>query len=371
MTGASGTPRVLHIHGSLAAGNPQADRSVRLIQAFGARLRHTLVAADGDFGALDGIAKGIALERNMSFPELAGFPSPGRLQRIARGMIDYHLVLTYGRGGIGAALAHTTFSEVHALPPLIHHEDGSDETAAQRRGLRSRWSRRVGLGKAAGLVVPSETMEGVALDDWQQPLGRVKLIPDGVDLRRSSAASGRNAIGRLVKRGGEYWLGCFADGASDEVAPWIEALGSLDTNWHLVIMGNAAVHAGLEAIVTHNALDHRVHFLAPPRDVGSAMALFDMVAVAGGAAPLPLMAVEAMAAGKPVLGLSAAETNAALAPENASLGRSDLDRLATDAELRHAVGEANRARARAERDEAAMVAAYRRLYTSAMGIETI
>ncbi|HEU4820573.1 MAG TPA: glycosyltransferase, partial [Qipengyuania sp.] len=179
-----GAPRVLHVHASFADDLPPARRCARLIDAFGGRWAHTIVSASGDFSAGDGLAKGIKIRRLGNFPALGGLPMPGRLQRIARALQDYDLVLTYGRGAIDAALAHTMFSKVHALPPLIHHEDGSDETPRQRRGMRSKWYRRVGLGKAAGLVVPTETMEHAALIEWQQPLGRVKTIRDGVDLKR-------------------------------------------------------------------------------------------------------------------------------------------------------------------------------------------
>lgn len=372
MSRSPGTPRVLHIHGSLARDNPQAERCVRLIEAFGGRLRHTLVAADGDFGAVENTTKGIAVERRATFPPLGGLPLPGRLQRIAREMVDFHLVLTYGRAGTGAALAHTSFSEVLALPPLIHHEDGSDETRLQRRGFRSRWLRRLGLGKSAGLVVPSETMEAVALVDWQQPLGRVKLIADGVDVTRFARPPASPSIGRLLKREGEYWLGCVVqNGDGADVAPWVDALAALDASWHLVIVGDLRRRDAIEQAVTRHALPHRVHLAGAVHDPATAMALFDMVVIAGGEGPLPLAAVYAMAAGKPVIGLDSAEAESVLAPENAALGRGDLENLAQDAARRHTIGEANRARARAERDEAAMIATYRRLYASAMALATI
>jgi len=46
---------------------------------------------------------------------------------------------------------------------------------------------------------------------------------------------------------------------------------------------------------------------------------------------------------------------------------SALDRFASDAALRRAVGGANAAKALAEYDEAAMIAAYARLYGAAIG----
>ena len=367
-----GIPRVLHIHGSLATGNPQAERCVRLIEAFGGRLRHTMVAVDGDFGALAGLTKGISCERRASFPPLGGLPLPARLQRIAREMVDYHLVLTYGRGGIMAALAHTCFGEVLALPPLIHHEDGSDETPAQRRKLRSKWPRRLGLGKAAGLVVPNETMEAVALVEWQQPLGRVNAIPDGVDLERLAKAQPAKGLGRLLKRKGERWIGCFArhDGGED-LAPLLETLAAIDEHWHFVVVGDGPARERVEAAATHLDLDHRVHVVLVAPDRVEALGLFDILAVPGGNEPLPFSVIEAMAAGLPVVGLAPEEGSSALSADNAALGGNALKQLAGDDYSRRKVGAANREKARAVRGEARMIAAYRRLYASAMKRDTI
>lgn len=373
MSDRPGVPRVLHVLGSLAAGDPQAERCVRLIAAFGGRLRHGLFACDGNLGALASVPKGIAVERRADFPALGGLPLPGRLQRMARAMADYHLVLTYGRAGVAAALAHTLFGEVHALPPLVHHEDGSDETAAQRRGLRSTWLRRVGLGRAAGLVVPSETMEAAALEQWHQPLGRVKPIPDGVDLQRFAGKAKPDAIPRLLKRPGEHWIGCFTRfGSGEDPGGVIGLLPKIEEAWHLVLVGDGPGRNQAEAAATRLALDHRVHFVRELPNRAAAMALFDMLAVPPGRTePVPLTVVEAMAAGKPVAGLDPTEASAVLTPDNAASGNGDLLRLAADEYLRATLGEANRERARAERGDAVMTAAYRRVYASAMGRETI
>ena len=382
MSGKPGaSPRVLHIHGSLAAGNPLAERCARLIEGFGGRLRHTLVSGDGEWGALGGIAKGISVERREDFPKLSGLPAPGRLQKIARAMTDFHLVLTYGRGAIDAALARTMFSEVHVLPPLIHHEDGSDESAKQRSGLRSQWSRRIGLGKTAGLVVPTELMEGVALVDWQQPLGRVKLIRDGVDLEALGDKRRGDAIPRLLKRPGERWIGCQVrfDG-SETLTPLLAALSDIDRQWHLVLLGDGPDKDAVAAKVTELGLDDRVHFVSHLPDRATLTRLSDIVALAGGGDPLPQAALEAMVAGKPVTGLDPGEVAASLAADNGQFlvapGDSKglhvvLERLAGDDFLRQRTGQANRERAEAERGAKSMIDAYRRLYASAMGRETI
>lgn len=372
-----GAPRVLHIHGSFAADQPQALRCARLIDAFGGRLSHSVVSASGDFNAGQRLAKGIKLQRLSSFPRLAGLPLPGRLQQIARAMQDFDLVLTYGRGAVDAALAHTMFSKVHALPPLIHHEDGSDETARQRRGWRSKWYRRIGLGKAAGLVVPTETMEHAALVEWQQPLGRVKTIRDGVDLKRLSRPAAPDAIARLLKRPGEHWVGCLAPFCGGtETAALVQAMERLAPEWHLIIVGAGPEAEPISDEVAKRGLDHRVHFAPAGTDHAAALALFDIVAVLEGSEPLPLGVIEAMAAARPLVAFGKGEAAQALSADNAELIATEapsgvLQRLAGDGYLRKTIGEANREKAQAERDDAAMIAAYRRLYSSAIGRDAI
>jgi L-malate glycosyltransferase len=383
MSARSGAPRILHIFGSSAVNSPPAQRATRLIEAFGGRLAHTVVAADDDFSAMDGLTRGIRLQRLASFPPLGGLPLPGRLQRVARALQDYDLVLTYGRGAMDAALAHTMFSQVHALPPLIHHEDGSDETARQRKGWRSRWSRRVGLGKAAGLVVPTETMEHAALVDWQQPIGRVKRIADGVDLDALRKSPKGDAIPRLIKRPGEIWLGCQThfDG-SDAPQDLLEALHSLDDSCHLVVVGNGPKSAAFQSQVTALALDHRVHVVPQLRDPDTLVRLADVVVLSGGCEPLPLLAIAAMAAAKPLAGFDTptGEVATCVAGENAGLIARPgdipatiavLSRLTSEPHLRQKIGHANRAKAEAAGSDATMIAAYRRLYASALGVDEI
>lgn len=371
-------PRVLQIFGSLSASDPQARRAVRLANAFGPRLRHTFISSEDDRGALHGLDRKVQIEVANAFPQISGLPTPGRLQAIARSMVDYNLVLTHGRAGTMAALAHTTFSDLHALPPLIHHEDGSDETTKDRKGLRSKWSRRVGLGKAVGLVVPTDYMEAVALVDWQQPLGRVKLIRDGVAPGTAKATARSKGLPRLLKRQGEHWIGCFTGFGPDEsLTPLVDAMALLDDDWHLVLIGEGSGRATVAERVTAGRIDHRVHIL-PAATRAEALSAFDILAVVQNREPLPVLVIEAMMAGLPVCGFESGEVADALSGENADLirPRSDAEgfkqsllRLSDDPSFRKAVGAANRARAEAERGETAMIASYRRLYASAMKVD--
>lgn len=381
MRGRSDSPRVLHIHGTLAAGAPLAERCIRVASGLGGKIRHTFVSADGAWDALDALGRGVTAERCGTFPLLSGLPHPGRLQKIAQAMVDYHLVLTYGRGATDAALAHTMFSQLHHLPPLIHHEDGSDETPRQREGLRSTWYRRVGLGKCAGLVVPTELMEGEALVRWQQPMGRIKTIPDGVDLDSLDEKPRGDAIPRLIKRPGERWIGCAAPlGGWENTHALLVALREVEPEWHLILLSGGPDAGRTQAAVGELALDNRVHFLPTTIDPVLLTLLADVIAITDSPEPLPYAALEAMGAGKPVIGFETGELSISLSPDNAPfvVDRGDhrgfteaLQQLAADDFLRRRTGAANRERARADRDSKAMIAAYRRLYASALGRETV
>ena len=378
MSARGNRPHILHLHSTFAAGGKER-RSVQLINAFGNKAQHTIVSAEPErLDAAEGIARSIKVKLQPEFPSLKGAPLPGRLQRIARAMKPFDLILTYNWGAMDAVMAHTLFKDVHALPPLIHHEDGFDESELQRLKKRRTWYRRVALGKAAGLVVPSERLEEIALVDWQQPLGRVKRIPNGIDTKAFAMRPKKDAL-RLIKHPGEKWVGTLAGLRTVKNLPLlVRAFAGLAEDWQLVILGEGPARDSIAAEADRLGINHRVHLPGAVPDPARVIGLFDIFALSSDSEQFPLSVVEAMAAGLPVaapavgdIALMVSEANEpyiTTAGSEAGLARS-LEQLAASASERQAVGEANRAKAVAQFDEGKMVATYRRLYSSAMGFE--
>ncbi|WP_369025573.1 glycosyltransferase family 4 protein [Qipengyuania sp. RANM35] len=370
-----GVPHILHLQSTFAAGGKER-RTVQLINAFGSKARHTIVSAEPErLGAADGIAKGIHVILQPEFPSLKGLPLPGRLQKIARAMKGYDLVLTYNWGAMDAVMAHTLFKDLHNLPPLIHHEDGFDESELRKLKTSRTWYRRVALGKSAGLVVPSEKLEEIALVDWQQPLGRVKRIPNGIDTKAFAMRPKKDVL-RTIKRPGEMWVGTLAGLRTIKNLPrLVRAFAPLQEHWHLVILGEGEARAAIEAEADRLGVNHRVHLPGAVDDPARVIGLFDIFALSSDSEQFPLSVVEAMAAGLPVAAPAVGDIADIVSDENAEYVSAPGDeaelaenllQLSLSKELRSRLGEANRKKAVAQFDEAKMVATYRRLYSSAM-----
>lgn len=367
---------VLHLHSSFDPGGKEL-RAARLINAFGAKVRHSIVSAQpGALGAAKAIARSIAVDYPTDFPPLAGTPLPGRLQKIARAMAPFDLVLTYNWGAMDAVMAHTVFRDAERLPPLVHHEDGFNEDEAGGLKRRRNWYRRIALGRTSALIVPSQRLERIALDTWQQPRGRVRLIPNGIAMEAYAREPKPDALPRIVKRSDELWVGTLAGLRAVKNLPrLVRAFAPLPEDWQLVIVGEGPERETVRAEAQRLGIAGRVHMPGFVADPWKATGLFDIFALSSDSEQFPISVVEAMAAGLPVVSPDVGDVRGMVSQDNApfivpngdeaALG-AQLLALARDEKQRRQVGAANRVRARREYDEKAMIAAYRSVYAAAL-----
>ena len=376
-----GRPHILHLHSTFAAGGKEL-RSVRLMNAWGPNVGHSIVSAVPErMEAAQHILRQIPVAYPANFPSLVGKPTPGRLQKLAQAMRGYDLILTYNWGAVDAVMAHTLFGEAMGLPPLIHHEDGFNEDEFKRLKRRRNWYRRIALGRASGLVVPSQKLEEIALVDWAQPLGRVKHIPNGIPTADFAKKPRNDALRGVIKRKGEYWVGTMAGLRKIKNLPrLVRAFAGLPEEWQLVIVGEGPEEDAIREEADRLDIGHRIHLPGFVPDPAKYVGLFDIFALSSDSEQFPISVIEAMAAGVAVAAPAVGDIVEMVAPENgpfisavgdeASLAGS-LRELAGNPQLRADLGAANRDKSRAQFDEKKMIEAYRRLYSSAMGRDKI
>jgi glycosyltransferase involved in cell wall biosynthesis len=364
------TVRILHCHSTFSLGGKEA-RAVRLMNAFGDAAEHVVLSAMPDrLGARDAIDKKVRVDFPADAPSLTGTPTPLRLWRLARYMRGFDLVLTYNWGAFDAVMARRLFGG----PPLVHHEDGFNEDERERLQPRRNRYRRIGLGAAYRLVVPSARLEKIARSEW----GTVPVrIPNGIDVARYAAPPAL-AIPGLEPARDEVVIGTIAGLRAVKNLPrLVRCFGAMGhRKARLVIVGEGPESERIAAAACAAGVAARVlmpGFLADP---ASWIGHFDVFALSSDSEQFPISLVEAMAAGLPAVATAVGDVRAMVSQDNAPLivepadeagFAAALDSLAEQPHLRKAIGAANREKAAQLYDERAMIAAYAELYGAAIG----
>jgi glycosyltransferase involved in cell wall biosynthesis len=370
--------RILHAHSTFALGGKEA-RSVRLINAFGSAAEHVVLSAvPGALSAREGIDRSIRTTFPEDAPPLAGRPGPMRLLRLALYARRFDLLLSYNWGGFDLVMARRLFGPFLRLPPLIHHEDGFNADESARLDPRRSRYRRLGLPAAHRLVVPSERLEGIATREWRQRPGRVVRIPNGIPVDNYALAPDATAIPGLTRKPGEVVIGTVAGLRAVKNLPrLVRAFAAMQgRKARLVIVGSGPESERIHAEARARGVADRLVLPGFLPDPSRWIGLFDIFALSSDSEQFPISLVEAMAAGLPAVAtavgdvpimVSADNRPLIVAPDDEGGFASALDSLAERADLRRAIGLANREKAAADYDEKRMILAYARLYGEAIG----
>lgn len=369
--------RILHLHSAFDLGGKEA-RACKLMNHFGDEASHVILSAVPEaMGARAAIDDGIAVDFPAdAAPALYGKPAPARYVKLARYMQQFDLVLSYNWGSMDGVMAHRLLRQFMKLPPLIHHEDGFNEDEAVRLNWKRNAFRAQALGGAHALVVPSATLENIALTIWKQPQSKVHRIANGVDVARYQQPATPDAFPGLLKGDGDVIVGTIAGLRAVKNLPrLVRAVAAAGPHVKLAIAGEGPERPAIMAEAERLGIADRVFMPGFLRDPSTYVGLFDIFALSSDSEQYPISLVEAMAAGLPALCTDVGDVRNIVTDANAPyiIAKQDeaafaaaLVTLASDGELRRRIGAVNQAMAVAEYDEAKMFARYRKLYGNAM-----
>ncbi len=369
-------PVVLHVFSTFATGGPQV-RTAALINRFGGRFRHLIVAMDGNHACRERIDPGI----DVRYPKLVFRKSDtwGNIRVFRRFLRENRpdVLVTSNWGSLEWAMAN--------LPRLVRHvhmEDGFGPDEQETQLARRVWTRRLVLRRSC-VVVPSRVLQRIATDIWRLPAQRIRYVPNGVDLARFAAPPADGSDGQP----GEPMTGLKLDWSGE--GPVIGTVAALraeknltrllrafrlvlqDMPARLVIVGDGPERASLEATAQQLGIAGRVHFTGHMVETERAYRTFELFAISSDTEQMPLSVLEAMAAGLGVAGTDVGDIRNMVASENApfivarddqALGGAMLG-LLRDSASRERIGASNRAKAAREFDQEAMFAAYFALYS--------
>jgi glycosyltransferase involved in cell wall biosynthesis len=302
------------------------------------------------------------------------------------------------RSDLDPAALWNLVRELRALPPtpVVHAHTGRaawlGSWAASRAGLPAvvtrRMDRPVRPGTRTRLIYQRWTQRTAAISPHVAaqliaagvPESRLSVIPDAVDPARVHSPRGRAAVrntaevadgdvvllaaARLVHRKGlDLVLDALAQLATEGLHPRF---------W---IAGDGPERAALEAQAQRAGLTAQVSWLGQRDDIGDLLAGCDAVVLASRAEGLGVAALEAMAAGRPLVasavgGLAEAvvdeQTGLLVPPGDVTALAAALRRVVSQPALRQRLGGAGPAQVAAHFHPTAMADAYERLYAAAM-----
>lgn len=369
-----GKPRhLLHVFSTFGVGGPEV-RSCDLINHFGERYRHTIIAMDGRYECQSRLLPGVPV----TFLEVKNHRQNllKNVQQFARLLkqLKPDVLLTYNWGSIEWGLANS----LRRVCPQFHWEEGFAPEEMVRQKKRRIYARRVFLSGIEKLIVPSRVLERIAQQVWKFPASRVSYVPNGVDVARYSRVFSHqhnlSVTPELVKLQGSLLVGTVATLRKEKNIPrliraFTQAAAHIDAK--LLIVGGGPEYPALEQLVQEHHVTEKVILLGHKDDPAEIVKGFDVFAISSDTEQMPISVLEAMAAGCPVVGTDVGDIKEMVVPSNQPFLSPTADeaafvinlkRLLSEPDLRATLGQQNQVRCQELFDKSVMYRNYESLY---------
>lgn len=174
-------------------------------------------------------------------------------------------------------------------------------TSNRRRG--SRWYAPVDrwmYNKYKTVICISDKVRENLLKHLQKTSAHTITIPNGIDVDKFKSAKPDEEIATNFKTKTKIMMVAGFRYQKNQPA-LIRAIGMLDNHYHLFLVGDGEKRQECEALVKELGLESKVSFLGVRSDVPQLLKAVDICVISSHWEGFGLVAVEAMAAGKPVI----------------------------------------------------------------------
>jgi L-malate glycosyltransferase len=363
---------VLHVFPSFGIGGVPL-RMVRIINHFGKRFRHTVIALDNNFEAASSFAGDLDLVLSPVRAVKRGAVHTVLDSVLALRRLRPDLLITYNWGAIEWAMANRLWpSSRH-----IHIEAGFSQSEADTQVPRRILFRRWALARCALVVVPSLLLEDIARRIWRLPMERVRYVPNGVDVARFSSPASDAQVS-IARRADELVVGTVAPLRPEKnIGRLLRVFAALDNSIpaRLVVAGDGSERPGLERLAGELGIADRVVFtgqVAPE----AILATFDLFALSSDTEQMPNALLEAMAASRAVAAVNVGDVRSIVCKANRDfiVPRDDrpafaaaIRQLLRDPQKRRMLGLKNRERVVTAFSQERMFAAYSEIFGEGRG----
>ena len=359
---------LVHVFPSFGAGGVPI-RIAGIVNRFGDRCRHTVVALDGNADAAARIEPGIDFD--ILTPDINKRNVPGTLCRITGLLrrLNPDILLTYNWGSMEWALVNRFTARLRH----IHFESGFGPEESDRQLRRRVLFRRLALARAERIVVPSQSLVSIIDDIWRLDAAKVDLVPNGVDCARFAAPPDASLARGLVRGANTVVLGTVAPlRAEKNLARLVGAFAKLpdEIDARLLIVGDGPERPALEALAKALGVAGRTVFTGYVDRPEGVFGLIDLFAMSSDTEQMPNALLQAMAGGRAVIATDVGDIRAIVAEPNRPyvVARDDataylagMASLLQDPALRAHLGAENRRRVNEVYSLDSMVAAYERI----------
>lgn len=360
---------ILHVFSTLNVGGPQV-RFATIANKLGNRFHHLLFAMDHGYESTKLLAAGASCAvHDVSYEKGRAVKNFFTFRRALRELRPDVLV-TYNWGAIEWALAN-----LGRATPHIHIVDGFGPEEADRQLPRRVQFRRLALWRNTKVLVPSLTLQDIVTNIWRLDPNSVTYVPNGIDCERFTLPRDDELAQRFDIDPAATVIGTVAAlRAEKNLQRLLQAFKSTsaDKSLHLMIVGDGPERPSLEGSAAEMGLADRVTFTGYLSDPARILSLFDIFALSSDTEQMPISVLEAMASRLPIAGVDVGDVRHIVSDANkpyivardASDLAAVLSAFAADPDLRQRIGAQNRDHVKTVYNEATMVSAYARLFST-------